>query len=70
MAGRGKRWRKLRASIEPTARYTLVDAVDLLKQASNAKFDESVDVAVRLGVDAKQSDQMVQIGRASCRERV
>lgn len=60
MAGRGKRWRKLRAAIEPTARYTLVDAVDLLKQASNAKFDESVDVAVRLGVDAKQSDQMVR----------
>lgn len=60
MAGRGKRWKKLRAAIEPTARYTLADAVALLKQASSAKFDETVDIAVRLGVDAKQSDQMVR----------
>lgn len=57
---RGKRWKKLRAAIEPTRRYTLDEAVALLKQSSNAKFDESVDVAVRLGVDAKQSDQMVR----------
>jgi len=57
---RGKRWKKLRAAIEPTKRYTLDEAVELLKQSSNAKFDESVDVAVRLGVDAKQSDQMVR----------
>lgn len=57
---RGKRWKKLRAAIEPTKRYTLDEAVALLKQSANAKFDESVDVAVRLGVDAKQSDQMVR----------
>lgn len=57
---RGKRWTKLRAAIEPTKRYTLDEAVALLKQSANAKFDESVDVAVRLGVDAKQSDQMVR----------
>ena len=57
---RGKRWKKLRAAIEPTKRYTLDEAVALVKQSSNAKFDESVDVAVRLGVDAKQSDQMVR----------
>lgn len=57
---RGKRWKKLRAAIEPTKRYTLDDAVALLKQSADAKFDESVDIAVRLGVDAKQSDQMVR----------
>ena len=57
---RGKRWTKLRAAIEPTKRYTLDDAVALLKQSADAKFDESVDIAVRLGVDAKQSDQMVR----------
>jgi len=57
---RGKRWKKLRVAIEPTKRYTLDEAVALLKQSANAKFDESVDIAVRLGVDAKQSDQMVR----------
>lgn len=60
MAARGKRWKKLRSAIEPTARYTLDDAVALLKQSANAKFNESVDIAVRLGVDPKQSDQMVR----------
>lgn len=60
MAARGKRWKQLRAAIEPTARYTLDDAVALLKKSATAKFDESVDIAVRLGVDAKQSDQMVR----------
>jgi len=60
VAKRGKRWKQLRATIEPTMRYTLDDAVSLLKQSANTKFDESVDIAVRLGVDAKQSDQMVR----------
>jgi large subunit ribosomal protein L1 len=60
VAARGKRWNQLRAAIEPTARYTLDDAVALLKKSATAKFDESVDIAVRLGVDAKQSDQMVR----------
>lgn len=60
MANRGKRWTKLRAEIDPTKRYTLDEAVALLKGSASAKFDESVDIAVRLGVDAKQSDQMVR----------
>jgi len=60
VANRGKRWKTLRAAIDPTKRYTIDEAVALLKSASNAKFDESVDIAVRLGVDAKQSDQMVR----------
>jgi large subunit ribosomal protein L1 len=60
VANRGKRWTKLRGAIDPTKRYTIEEAVALLKSSANAKFDESVDVAVRLGVDAKQSDQMVR----------
>jgi len=41
-------------------RYTLEQGVTLVKKAANAKFDEAVDVAVRLGVDPRQSDQMVR----------
>ena len=41
-------------------RYTLVEAVSLLKELAFANFDESVDVAVRLGVDPKHADQMVR----------
>lgn len=60
MAGRGKRWKQLRAQVDPNTRYTLDQAVELLKKTGAAKFDESVDIAVRLGVDPKQSDQMVR----------
>jgi large subunit ribosomal protein L1 len=60
MAKRGKRWRSARKSVDPNTRYTLDQAVGLLKQVATAKFDESVDVAVRLGVDPKHADQMVR----------
>lgn len=40
--------------------YTLTEAVSKLKEASKAKFDESVDIAVRLGVDPKHADQVVR----------
>jgi len=60
VAKRGKRWRSARKGIDPNIRYTLDQAVELLKQAATAKFDESVDVAVRLGVDPKHADQMVR----------
>src|SRR3990167_202405 len=40
--------------------YKLSDALGLVKEFANAKFDESIDVAVQLGVDAKKSDQVVR----------
>jgi large subunit ribosomal protein L1 len=46
--------------VDPNTRYTLEQGVDLLKKTSTAKFDESVDFAVRLGVDPKHADQMVR----------
>ncbi|MCX6559357.1 MAG: 50S ribosomal protein L1 [Candidatus Aminicenantes bacterium] len=59
MAKRGKQYVKARAlRIKPE--FTLEEAVSLLKQAHYAKFDESVDVSMRLGVNPKQSDQMVR----------
>lgn len=60
MAKRGKRWSTARKAIDSSTRYTLDDAVGLLKQSATAKFDESVDIAVRLGVDPKHADQMVR----------
>jgi large subunit ribosomal protein L1 len=50
---------KARALVEPRP-YLLVDAVPLLKKAKYAKFDETVDLTMRLGVDPKHADQMVR----------
>jgi len=46
--------------VERSKTYAAIDAMKLMKQAATAKFDESVDVAVNLGIDAKKSDQTVR----------
>jgi len=55
----GKKLRAAREKMEPRA-YALKDAVELVKSTAYAKFDESVDLAIRLGVDPKRADQMVR----------
>ncbi|MFZ5478273.1 MAG: 50S ribosomal protein L1 [Myxococcota bacterium] len=60
MASRGKRWDNARKLVDPNSRYTLEQACEILQQVPKAKFDETVDVAVRLGVDPKHADQMVR----------
>jgi large subunit ribosomal protein L1 len=60
MARLSKRMKAIRAQVEPGKAYTLDEALDILKQASKIKFVESVDVAVRLGVDPRKSDQNVR----------
>lgn len=60
MANRGKRYSAVRKAVDPTIKYTLDQAVVLLKQVASAKFDETIDIAVRLGVDPKHADQMVR----------
>src|ERR1700691_6662897 len=50
---------KARALVEPRP-YALADAVPLLQKAKYAKFDETVDITLRLGVDPKHADQMVR----------
>ncbi len=54
--------KKMKASVGKlqSRQYGLKDAVELVKQTAYAKFDESVDMALRLGVDPKRSDQMVR----------
>ncbi|MRG95733.1 50S ribosomal protein L1 [Polyangium spumosum] len=48
------------AMVDRTRKYTLQEACTLVKQAANAKFDETVDLAVRLGVNPRHADQMVR----------
>lgn len=60
MAKRGKNYRADLAKVDRTKRYTLDEALGILTGYAPRKFDESVDLAIRLGVDPKQSDQMVR----------
>lgn len=55
----GKKMKAALEKVEPRF-YGLRDAVEVVKKAAYAKFDESVDLAIRLGVDPKRSDQMVR----------
>jgi large subunit ribosomal protein L1 len=55
-----KRRTALAGKVERTKNYAALEAMQLLKQTATAKFDESVDVAVNLGIDAKKSDQTVR----------
>ncbi|HEY1720490.1 MAG TPA: 50S ribosomal protein L1 [Magnetospirillaceae bacterium] len=56
----GKRLKKAYEGIDPNKFYTVTEAVEIIKKRSNAKFDETVEVAVNLGIDTKQSDQVVR----------
>jgi len=60
MAGPGKRFKQSLERVDRNKRYDVEEAFSLLKTFKAAKFNESVDVAIRLGVDPKQSDQMVR----------
>ena len=55
-----KRVKQIREAVDPNKFYSLSDALGLAKQNASAKFDESIDIAVNLGVDAKKSDQLVR----------
>ncbi len=59
MTTAGKKMKAALAKVEPR-QYPLKEAVELVKQTAHKKFDESVDLAIRLGVDPKRSDQMVR----------
>jgi large subunit ribosomal protein L1 len=60
MAKLSKRAQAIRAKIDRQKPYPLADALALVKECAVAKFDESIDVAVQLGVDPKKSDQVVR----------
>lgn len=60
MSKLSKRTKALRALVDPTKLYAVPAALEIIKKTANAKFDESVDIAINLGVDAKKSDQTVR----------
>jgi len=60
MAKTGKRLRNLQETIERGKSYDVAEAVKLIRQSAVAKFDETVELAVNLGVDPRHADQMVR----------
>ena len=55
-----KRVKNIREKVDDTKAYAVIDALQLLKDCSSVKFDESVEVAINLGVDPRRSDQAVR----------
>ena len=60
MAKKGKRYRALLEKVDLTKQYTIAEAVALAKECATAKFDESLELHVRLGVDPRHADQQVR----------
>jgi large subunit ribosomal protein L1 len=60
MARVSKRYKEIASKVDRSRLYALDEALKLAKETAKAKFDESIDVAVNLGIDAKKSDQLVR----------
>ena len=60
MVKRGKKYREKFDKIDRMARYDFNDAIQLVLDSSYVKFDETVDIAIRLGVDPRHADQMIR----------
>ncbi len=60
MANLTKKQKENNEKIETGARYSILDAINLVKDCATAKFDETIDVSVNLGIDTKKSDQTVR----------
>ncbi len=60
MPRRGKKYLKSVENFDPSANFTLAEGIELALKKSYAKFDESIDLAIRLGVDPRHADQMVR----------
>ncbi len=60
MAGHGKRYLMLLEKVDKNKEYNLEEALKKIKELASAKFDETVEIAVKLGVDPRKADQMVR----------
>ena len=60
MASKGKRYTTALGNIDRDSFYTIEAAVDILKENAKTKFDETIEVALNLGVDPRHADQMVR----------
>ena len=59
MGNSSKRYKSMHAKVDPNKMYPVQDALRIIKENATAKFNESVDVSINLGIDAKKSDQAV-----------
>src|SRR5581483_8582178 len=57
---RGKKYIQVREKVDPTKLYTVEEAIDLIGKTKTAKFDETVEATVKLGIDPRQADQQVR----------
>ncbi len=57
---RSKRYTSIKEGFDKSKKYTINEAIDILKAGAKVKFDESVEIAIRLGIDPKKSDQMIR----------
>jgi large subunit ribosomal protein L1 len=60
MSGNGKKYRDALAKVDRSQRYQLEESLRLVKETARAKFDETVEMAIRLGVDPRQADQNIR----------
>ena len=60
MRKRGKRYTKLKSDIEKAKTYKIEEAIKHIKGKNSVKFDETLDIAINLGIDPKQSDQVIR----------
>ena len=60
MSSRSKRYNEISEKVDPDKLYLLDEGIDLIKESSNLKFDETLDIAVNLNIDPTFSDQNVR----------
>jgi len=60
MVRKSKRFKELDQTVDVDKKYTLAEAIDILKKCPPVKFDQSVDMAIKSGIDVKKSDQQVR----------
>src|SRR5712692_4895467 len=60
MAKHGKRYLEIRAKVDSTRLYEPIEALSLVKEISTTKFDETIEVHIRTGVDPRHADQMIR----------
>src|SRR6266545_2559518 len=59
----GKRLKKAREGVDREKLYPLADAIKMVKERAKSKFDETIEIAINLGVDPRHADQMPLVGR-------
>lgn len=62
MATKGKKYTEVREKVDPKKAYTVDEAVGLIEETKTAKFDETVEVSVKLGIDPRQANQQIRTG--------